>query len=155
VSSSPVDPWFRLPLWLQAGCCGKLLWAYNTGHLDLLEAYIGARLRERGPVPGSMSMAERLPAWLKSAKNRQHILRTCQQLRATVPAALRLHHHRYLPDDRQPKVINRLRERPSCADTGRMSLTEWWCRSGCSVARWLSAHERMAWIGFEPRWARY
>jgi hypothetical protein len=89
VSSGPVDPYFRLPLWLQASCCGHLLWAYNTGHLDLLQSYIGARLRERGPVPGSMSMAERLPAWLKSASNRQQIVRTCQQLQTTVPASLR------------------------------------------------------------------
>jgi hypothetical protein len=83
--SGPDDPYFRLPLWLRANCCGDhVLWAYNTEHLDLLEAYLVARLRERGDVPGSMSMVERLPAWLKSAKHRDEALRTIRRLRATL-----------------------------------------------------------------------
>ena len=54
------------------------MWAYNVRHLDLLEAYVAAKLRERGePVPGApMSLVERLPAWLKAAKNRAEVLRT-------------------------------------------------------------------------------
>ena len=87
VIGEPVDPYFRLPLWLQANCCGKLLWAYNAEHLDLLESYVGARLRERRATPGSMSMLARLPAWLKSAKNRDTILRATWQLRSTLPTA--------------------------------------------------------------------
>lgn len=87
VLGRPVDPFFRLPLWLQADCRGKLLWAYNAEHLDLLEAYVAARHRERGSLPGSMSMVERLPAWLKSAKNRAEILRAIQQLRSSLPTA--------------------------------------------------------------------
>ena len=87
VFGEPVDPYFQTPLWLQADCCGELLWAYNAAHLDLLESYVAARLRERGMVPGSMSLVERLPAWLKSAKNRDPILRTIQRLRSTLPAA--------------------------------------------------------------------
>ncbi len=83
----PVDPYFRLPLWLQADCRGKLLWAYNAEHLDLLESYVAARLRERTAAPGTMSMLARLPAWLKSAKNRDEILRAIQRLRSSLPAA--------------------------------------------------------------------
>ncbi|MFC0542620.1 TFIIB-type zinc ribbon-containing protein [Kutzneria chonburiensis] len=83
----PVDPYFRLPLWLQADCCGKLLWAYNAEHLDLLESYVAARLRERRASPGSMSMLARLPAWLKSAKNRDEILRDIRRLRLSLPTA--------------------------------------------------------------------
>lgn len=41
---------------------------------------------ERGPVPGSMSMVERLPAWLKSAKNRGAVLRGIRRLRSSQPA---------------------------------------------------------------------
>ncbi len=85
----PVDPCFRLPLWLQADCCGKLLWAYNAEHLDLLESYVAARLRERRASPGVMSVVARLPAWLKSAKNREGILRAVRRLRSSLPTAQR------------------------------------------------------------------
>ncbi|MEW9532434.1 hypothetical protein AB0B72_28180, partial [Microbispora sp. NPDC049125] len=44
---SAQDPFFGLHLWLQTPCCGNVLWAYNIRHLDLLEGYIGADLRER------------------------------------------------------------------------------------------------------------
>lgn len=82
---NPVDPYFRLPLWLRADCRGHLLWAFNEQHLDLLEGYVAARLRERRAYPGSMSMLARLPRWLKSAKNRDEVLRTIRKLRATLP----------------------------------------------------------------------
>ncbi|MFF2042772.1 hypothetical protein ACFVVX_20305 [Kitasatospora sp. NPDC058170] len=82
----PVDPHFRLPLRLAAECRGgKQLWAYNLAHLDLLEGYIAAGLRERAAVPGSMSLVERLPAWVKSAKHRDELLRTIRRLHASVP----------------------------------------------------------------------
>ncbi|MDQ0306497.1 hypothetical protein J2S46_001053 [Kitasatospora herbaricolor] len=87
VFGGPVDPYFRLPLWLVADCCGgRRLWAYNLAHLDLLEGYVGAGLRERTAIPRSMSLVERLPAWVKSAKHRAEILRTVRRLRASVPA---------------------------------------------------------------------
>lgn len=84
----PVDPYFQLPLWLQADCRGRLLWAYNAEHLDLLASYVAARLREHGPVLGSMSMVERLPAWLKSAKNRDEILRATRRMRSSLPTRI-------------------------------------------------------------------
>ncbi len=80
----PVDPYFRQPLWLQADCCGnRTLWAFDERHLDILEGYVGARLRERGERTG-MTMLARLPAWLKSAKNRTEILRVIGRLRASL-----------------------------------------------------------------------
>ncbi|WP_460406455.1 TFIIB-type zinc ribbon-containing protein [Actinophytocola sediminis] len=85
VLGEPVDPYFRLPLWLQVDCRGKLLWAYNAEHLDLLESYVAARLRERRASPGTMNMLARLPAWLKSAKNRDEILRAIRRLRSSLP----------------------------------------------------------------------
>ncbi len=64
----PSDPFFGLPLWLQTQCCGQLLWAYNGRHLDALQSYIGADVRERtGPT---MGMLDRLPSWMKKASNR-------------------------------------------------------------------------------------
>ncbi|RAY16859.1 TFIIB-type zinc ribbon-containing protein [Actinomadura craniellae] len=80
-----VDPYFRQPLWLCADCCGgHTLWAFNERHLDILENYVSARLRERGEYVG-MTMLARLPAWLKSAKHRTEILRTIGRLRASLP----------------------------------------------------------------------
>ncbi|TCP55186.1 hypothetical protein EV191_102398 [Tamaricihabitans halophyticus] len=85
--NGPDDPYFGLPLWLRAECCGgNVLWAYNAEHLALLESYLAARLRERGAYRGSMSLVERLPAWLKSAKHRTEALRTIRRLRTTLPA---------------------------------------------------------------------
>lgn len=81
----PVDPYFRQPLWLRAECCGgRTLWAFNERHLDILESYVGARLRERGEHIG-MTMLAGLPAWLKSAKHRTEIRRTIGRLRASLP----------------------------------------------------------------------
>jgi hypothetical protein len=77
----PDDPFFGLPLWLQAPCRGKVLWAYNERHLDVLEAYVAATLRERGDGP-AMSMVACLPAWIKAAGNRDDVLRAIERLRA-------------------------------------------------------------------------
>ncbi|MFE5582281.1 hypothetical protein [Kitasatospora sp. NPDC056531] len=91
-----VDPYFGLPLWLVADCCGgRQLWAYNPAHLDLLEGYIAARLRERDATRGlPTSLLEKLPAWVKSAKHRTELLRTIRRLRASIP------HERRLPWER-------------------------------------------------------
>lgn len=84
----PTDPYFCLPLWLQSECRGgHTLWAYNQQHLAVLESYIGATLRERRASPGSMSMLARLPAWMKSAKHRDELLRHIHRLRASLPAS--------------------------------------------------------------------
>jgi hypothetical protein len=80
------DPYFGLPLWLQTHSAGgHLLWAYGRRHLDLLEDYVTARHRERGVPPGSMSMVERLPAWLKSARNRGEVLKAIDRIRGGTP----------------------------------------------------------------------
>jgi hypothetical protein len=85
VWGAAADPYFQLPLWLTTQCCGgHTLWALNGAHLDLLEVYVTARLRERGDVPGSMSLVERLPAWVKSGRNRDEITRAIHRLRASL-----------------------------------------------------------------------
>ncbi len=58
-----------------------MAWAYNVEHLNLLESYLRAQLRERGRWTGTMSLVERLPAWLKAAKHRDEALRTIAKLR--------------------------------------------------------------------------
>ncbi len=82
------DEFFGLPLWLQAGCCGELRWAYNAEHLAFLEAFVGARLRERRRSPehgwSNGALVSRLPAWLKSRKNREEVLAGLARLRRTL-----------------------------------------------------------------------
>ena len=78
-----VDPFFRLPLWLRAECCGgHTLWAYNAAHLRLLEDCVAAKLRERSTIRTGMTLVAKLPAWLKAARNRKEILRTIAAVRA-------------------------------------------------------------------------
>ena len=85
----PVDPWFAQPVWFQASCRGRRLWALNEAHLDLLETYVTARLRERYRGPSSMTMLARLPRWIKAAENRDHVRTAITRLRArrTAPHA--------------------------------------------------------------------
>lgn len=74
------DWYFLQPLWLQINCCGKRLWAYNEKHLDFIENYVAAKLRERTPNK-NRSLSSRLPKWIKSAKNRDEILKAIGKLR--------------------------------------------------------------------------
>jgi len=57
------------------------LWAYNQRHLDVLERYVSARLRERRRAACEMGMLERLPAWIKAAGSREGVLRGIGHLR--------------------------------------------------------------------------
>lgn len=78
----------RTELWLRVQCCGYILWALNEEHLDYIENYIGARLREqeRNPKLGwcNRNMANRLPKWMKNSKNRTEVLKGIQKLRKMI-----------------------------------------------------------------------
>ncbi|TXB64467.1 hypothetical protein [Phaeodactylibacter luteus] len=77
-----IDPYFHLPLWLQAQVNGQLLWAYHHTHLDFLEAHIFASLRERnGQEPANRSLGSRLPKWMLARENRAPILKAIERLR--------------------------------------------------------------------------
>lgn len=83
------DPYLCEPLWLQGDCGGNVLWAYNEAHLDYLEAFVGAKLREKvvvgeGEWQRRMTMVAKLPGWLKAAKNRDRVLRGIERLRSTL-----------------------------------------------------------------------
>jgi hypothetical protein len=71
----------KLSLFLVTQVAGQTLWVENLVHLDALEEYLGASLRERGPVAG-LTMMARLPAWMKASTNRVKVLRGLAQLRA-------------------------------------------------------------------------
>lgn len=81
----PVDGVFGLPLLLQAPCCGQILWAWNQRHLEFIEYFVRAKLRERQshPVYGrfNSSLASRLPSWTKKGGNREEILKTIESIR--------------------------------------------------------------------------
>lgn len=74
------EPAFGLELRLQTACAGHVLWAYNPAHLDFIDRYVRADLREReGTMNGSL--VSRLPKWMKAAKHRDEILRAVSRLR--------------------------------------------------------------------------
>ncbi|MCC3765512.1 hypothetical protein K3N28_20840 [Glycomyces sp. TRM65418] len=70
-------------LWLETDFRGKSLWAVNEQHLRFMEAYVAAGVRETGPFNGTI--ASRLPAWIKSGKNRAAVLRALAKLRSRLP----------------------------------------------------------------------
>ncbi|MGW1748981.1 hypothetical protein ACWCRD_25880 [Streptomyces sp. NPDC002092] len=77
----------RPALWLRAETRHGELWAYNLEHLDLIRRFVAADLRERAPwyhTGRKMTLVARLPAWIKSAKNRTEVLRAIDRLRASV-----------------------------------------------------------------------
>lgn len=96
ITTWPDTPDEVLTLWLRASCCGgELLWAANEEHLDYLEAYLGATLRERPEAVISpmgrrwvgKGLSWQLPDWMKAAKHRDEVLATIATLRASLPDA--------------------------------------------------------------------
>ncbi|MDB6080234.1 MAG: hypothetical protein JWO82_3981 [Akkermansiaceae bacterium] len=76
---------FGLSLWFQTPCHGEILWAYNLAHIDFLETFIGAFLRERRRDEktgwANSSLQSRLPPWMLKAGNRTDVLAGLQRLR--------------------------------------------------------------------------
>jgi hypothetical protein len=86
--SEPRDDYFHYPLWLQSPCCGQTLWAYNLRHLEFIESFVRAELRERQPDDRygwcNRSLFSRLPKWMQSAKNREKILKAIAKIRQSL-----------------------------------------------------------------------
>ncbi len=84
----PKDPFFGADLLLQGECVGHVLWAYNERHLDLIAQFIQAKLRERAAFTDGQhqSLLEKLPAWMKDARNRGAVTRGLQRMRLLVPS---------------------------------------------------------------------
>lgn len=90
VGNGSADPLDGLTLYLQAKYRGHTVWALNREHLDYLIAYVEAGLREKyiyHDIHGncynqSSGQAQRLPHWLKTAKNRPGLLRALHKMTA-------------------------------------------------------------------------
>ncbi|UGQ09618.1 hypothetical protein LO772_22170 [Yinghuangia sp. ASG 101] len=80
------DPYFSLPLWLQASTRHGLLWAYNLNHLALIRRFVAAELRGDAWTEEGirMTLVSRLPAWITSAVNRSEVLRVIARMEASV-----------------------------------------------------------------------
>ncbi len=57
-----------------------LIFVYNIEQLNYLKAYISANLRERKFPNYNRSYFSRLPAWIKSTRNRKEILKAVLRL---------------------------------------------------------------------------
>ena len=77
----PRDPVFGCKLLLQKDFKEGTLYAYNTAHAEEYLSYIEADHRGRPPTPGSSSFFTKLPARIKSAKNRDDVAQSlCQMI---------------------------------------------------------------------------
>jgi DNA-directed RNA polymerase subunit RPC12/RpoP len=78
-----LDPIFHLPLWLQGDVRGNLFWAYNRLHLYEIKQYVQSKLRERRTPERTTrhtTMVERLPNFIKEAKNRESVLKAIDKI---------------------------------------------------------------------------
>ena len=82
-----LDPYFHYPLYFQGSFRGKLVWALNREHLRHLIDYLSADLRTvpagfRKRYKTMRSQADQLPSFMKSAKNREGIVKLLTKLQA-------------------------------------------------------------------------
>ena len=73
-----IDPAFGLPLWYQDIVKGNIIWAFNMRHLTEIKNYVKSTLRERTTDKFKMTMVEKLPDFIKMAKNREEVLKALQ-----------------------------------------------------------------------------
>lgn len=81
------DPFFGLPLNLVERVGSKVVWAYNKEHCQLCIEYFSADLRERpadvkGKNQSKKTLFSTMPAWMKSAKNRDKVVKAFKKLAA-------------------------------------------------------------------------
>jgi transcription elongation factor Elf1 len=71
---------FNAEIWYQREFDQSIFWAYNLEHIDYLERYIKADLRERNnDGSGNGTMVSRLPKFVKKAKNREKLLKIIEK----------------------------------------------------------------------------
>ncbi|HLK09084.1 MAG TPA: hypothetical protein VKV30_14105 [Candidatus Angelobacter sp.] len=77
----------RGPLWLKMPCHKNVLWILNRPHLEFMEQFIAADLREeRMPERSSRRLSSALPRWLIASKNRDDVVRCLKKLREKLEA---------------------------------------------------------------------
>jgi|SRR5690554_990554 len=74
------DFYFGSELWLQAPFKSDRFFAYNAEHLEYLERYISASLREHKDRTG-FTLLEKLPKFYHEAKNREALLNIIKRLK--------------------------------------------------------------------------
>ena len=74
------EPYFGLELWFLISFQGKPVWALNREHLAYLIGYLSAGLREKPPGRAKMTQADHLPTFMKTAKNRERIVKLLRQM---------------------------------------------------------------------------
>src|SRR5215467_5152407 len=75
------------PLWLRMPCHKNVLWILNRPHLDFIEEFIRAELREeRMKELSSRRLSSALPRWMLAAKNRKDVMRCLEKLRERLEA---------------------------------------------------------------------
>lgn len=81
------DPYFHYPFYLQANYRGKIIWALNREHLQYLIDYLTADIRTVPPdfyktYKTMRSQSDMLPTFMKTAKNRDGIVKLLTKLQA-------------------------------------------------------------------------
>jgi hypothetical protein len=76
----PANQYFQAELWLQAPFKKDVFWAYNDKHLEYLERYISATIREHKDRSG-FTLLEKLPKFYHEAKNRDGLLKIIAKLK--------------------------------------------------------------------------
>ena len=74
--------YFEAQLWLKQPFKGDMFWAYNLKHLEYLEAYISAKLREHRDRT-HFTLLEKLPKFYHDAKNREALLKIIKKLKTS------------------------------------------------------------------------
>ncbi len=76
----PANQYFQAELWLQGPFKKDIFWAYNDKHLQYLERYISATIREHKDRTG-FTLLEKLPKFYHEAKNREALLKIITKLK--------------------------------------------------------------------------
>jgi hypothetical protein len=74
------EPYFGLELWFLTFFQGKPVWALNRKHLGYLIQYLSADLRLKPFNITGMSQSDHLPTFMKTAKNRERIVKLLEQM---------------------------------------------------------------------------
>ena len=74
------EPYFDMELWFLTSFQGKPVWALNREHLAYLIDYLSADLREKSPGSPKKTQADHLPTFMKTAKNRERIVKLLKKL---------------------------------------------------------------------------
>ena len=73
--------YFQAEIWLKAPFKNDVFWGYNDKHLEYLERYISATLREHKDR-SHFTLLEKLPKFYHDAKNRDGLLKIIAKLKS-------------------------------------------------------------------------